>query len=107
MLAKGAVSWFSWMQTVTASGTSEAGYIALSEAVKELLFSRQVQGFMVQDFMKPSMRILHVRRRTKHIDVIHDLGTNANDARNVRVMYVRTEYQHADLFTKPLDIRFL
>ena len=52
MLAKGAVSCHSRMQAVTASGTSEAEYIALSEAVKEVLFLRQVQ-----DFMEPSMRI--------------------------------------------------
>ena len=38
MLAEGAVSWNSRMQAVTASGTSEAEYVALSEAVKEVLF---------------------------------------------------------------------
>ena len=35
--AKGAVSWLSRMQAVAASGTSEAGYIAVSEAVEEVL----------------------------------------------------------------------
>ena len=34
--AKGAVSWLSRMQAVTISGTSEAGSIALSEAVEEV-----------------------------------------------------------------------
>ena len=38
MLAKRAFSWLSRMHAVTASGTSEAGYVALSEAVKEVLF---------------------------------------------------------------------
>ena len=52
MLAKGAISWHSRMQEVTASGTSEAEYIALSEMVKEAIFLRQVQ-----DFMGPSMRV--------------------------------------------------
>ena len=37
MLAKGAISWHSRMQEVTASGTSEAEYVALSELVKEVL----------------------------------------------------------------------
>ena len=39
-LAKGGVSWLSRMQAVTSSGTSEAGYIVLSEAVKEVLVLR-------------------------------------------------------------------
>ena len=38
MLAKGAISWHSRMQEVTASGTTEAEYLTLSEVVKEVLF---------------------------------------------------------------------
>ena len=52
MLAKGAISWHSRMQEVTASGTAEAEYVALLEVVKEVIFFRQVQ-----EFMGPSMRI--------------------------------------------------
>ena len=37
---------------MTSSGPSEAGYIALSDVVKEIVFLRQVQ-----DFMESSMRI--------------------------------------------------
>ena len=51
MLAKGAISLHSRMEEVTASGTSEAEYVALSEVVKEVIFLRQVQ-----EFMKASMR---------------------------------------------------
>ena len=69
-----------------ASGTSKVGYIALPEAVNEVICLRQVQ-----DFMEPSMRIgavnvsednaetiklavnKHASRRTKHIDVKHPL----------------------------------
>ena len=48
ILAKRRVSWLSRMQAGTASGTSEARYIALSEAVEEDLALRQkvVQTFM-------------------------------------------------------------
>ena len=59
ILAKGAVGWLSRMQAVTASGTPEAGYSALSEAVTEVLFLRHVQ-----DLMEPSMKILHARCKT-------------------------------------------
>ena len=37
---------------MTASGTSEAEYVALSEAVKKVIFLRQVQ-----EFMEPLMRV--------------------------------------------------
>ena len=116
MLVKGAISWDSRMQEVTASGTSEVEYVALSEVVKEVIFLRQVQ-----EFMEPSVRVgavnvfkdnggviklatnKHASRRTKHIDVEHHLVRDASDARKVRVAYVRSEDQHADLLTKPLD----
>ena len=42
-----------------ASGTSKAGYMTLSEALKEVIFMRQVQ-----DFIESSMRVLHGYRRT-------------------------------------------
>ena len=118
MLAKGAISWHSRMQEMTASGTSEAEHVALSEVVKEVLFLRQVQ-----EFMEPSMRVgavnvfedneraiklatnKYASRRTKHIDVKHHLVRDASDARKIRVAYVRSKDQHADLLTKPLDLQ--
>ena len=70
------------MQAVTASGTSEAEYVALSEAVKEALFLRQVQGFMEPSIKIGTVNVVkdnegaiklavnkHVSRRIKHIDV--------------------------------------
>ena len=97
MLAKGAIGWHSrMMKNVTASGTSEAEYVALAEVVKEVIFSRQVR-----DFMEPSMRVgavnvfednegaiklatnKHASGRTKHIDVKHHLVRDASDARKV------------------------
>ena len=73
----------------------------LVKGVKKVIFLRQVH-----DFMAPSIRILHDSRRTKHIHVRHDLGRDACDAGKGRVVYVRTEdQQHANLFTKLLDIQ--
>ena len=103
MLAEGAIGWHSRMQEVTAWGTAEAEYVALSEVVKEVIFLRQVQ-----EFMEPSMRVgavnvfednegaikpaknKHASRRTKYIDVKHHLVRDASDARMVRVAYVRS-----------------
>ena len=84
---------------MTTSGTSEAGYIALSQAVEEVLFLKQVQNFM-----EPSIRIGAVKvfedsegaiklavnkdfsRRTKHIDVKRHLVRDACDAGKVRAL---------------------
>ena len=72
----------------------------------------------MQDFMEPSLSIgatnmfednegamksVAANRGTKHIGLKHFLVIDACDAGKVRVVYVRTEYQHANLFTKPLD----
>ena len=47
----------------------------------------------------------HASRSAKHIDVKHHLVRDASNARKVRVAYVRSGDQHADLLTKTLDMR--
>ena len=47
----------------------------------------------------------HASRRNKHIDAKHHLVRDVCDTGKVRVVDVRTEDQHADLFTKPLDMQ--
>ena len=118
MLAKGAISWHSRMQEVTASSTSEAEYVALSEVVKEVLFLRQVEEFMEPSMMVGAVNVFednegaiklvtnkHASRRTKHIDLKYHLVRDTSDAREVRVAYVSSGDQHADLLTKSLDMQ--
>ena len=47
----------------------------------------------------------HASLRTKHIDVKHHIVRDASAARKVRIAYVMSEDQHADLLTKPLDMQ--
>ena len=47
MCAGGCVCWFSRTQKCVTLSTSEAEYVALGDAVKELLFLRQVWRFMI------------------------------------------------------------
>ena len=47
----------------------------------------------------------HASRRTKHINTKHHLVRDASDAQKVRVAYMRSDDQHADLLTKPLDMQ--
>ena len=105
VLEKEAASWLSRMPAVAASGTSEEGYIALSEAVKDVLFLRQVQKLMKPSIMRigavnvfedteGAIKLAvnkHASRRTNHINTRHDLGRGAFDAGKIRVVYARTE----------------
>ena len=113
-LGGGAISWFSRAQATTAEETSEAEYEAMSEIVKEILFFWQVQAFIVTALESNPVDIVednqgaikmgnnrHSSKQTRHIDIIRD----AIDEGKVRVTYVKTEYQHADVLTKPLDRR--
>ena len=47
----------------------------------------------------------YASRRTNHIDVKQHLVRDASDARKVRIAHVRSEYQHADVLTKPLGMQ--
>ena len=57
-----------------------------------------------EEFYETIDEDLHISRWTKHIDVRHDLARDVCDAAKVRVEYIRTEDQHADLFTKLLGV---
>ena len=47
----------------------------------------------------------HSSKRTRHVAIKHYLIRDAVDEGKVRVTYVKTEDQHADVLTKPLDRR--
>ena len=44
-------------------------------------------------------------RRTRHIDVKHHVVRDAVEEGTVRIVYVGTVHQHADILTKALDAR--
>ena len=47
-----------------------------------------------------------VHRRTKNFGVRHDMARDAHRVGKIRMVYVRTDQQqHAELFTKPLDVK--
>ena len=117
MLGGGAISWFSWAQRITATATSESEYVAQAEIVNELRFLRQVKAFMVP----PIEYNIHVHedsegaikmsenrfssRRTIHIDVKHHMVRDAVDGGIIRVEYVKSREQHADVLTKAIDAK--
>ena len=114
----GAISWKSSLQSVVALSTTEAEYIALTEAVKEAIWLRGLVtelGFE-QEIVRVSCdsssaiqlsKNPKFHERTKHIDVRMHFIRDEISKGVVNVVKVPTEVNPADMLTKPLpSVRF-
>jgi hypothetical protein len=114
MMAGAAVSWFSKKQPVVSISSTEAEYYALSEAVKEILWVRQVFDEIGMPLNDPT--VVHQdnqstiaiamnpiqHQRVKHIDVrVHFLRDHL-DKGDVKLIWCPTGDMVADIFTKAL-----
>ena len=109
------VCWFSRTQKlecVTLS-TSEAEYVALGDAVNETL--RQVWRLMLPRKVMPCFSVFEdnqgavqlaqnpvTNSNSKHIDVRHHLLRELVRQRNIKIVQVPSEFQHAENLTKVL-----
>ena len=109
------VCWFSRAQKCVTLSTTEAEYVALGDAVKELLFLRQVWHFMLPSKVMPCFPIFEdnqgavqlaqnpiTNSNSKHIDVRHHFLRELVRQRDIKVVQVPSEFQHADILTKAL-----
>ena len=115
-LRGGAISWFSRVQKVTAAASSESEYVALAKVVNELCFLRQVKGFLtppiddniiIREDNEGAIKMAtncFSSRRTRHVDVKHHIVRDAVESGVVRIHYVKSGEQHADVLTKALDV---
>ena len=112
----GAISWQSRKQDLVALSTTEAEYIACSEASREARWLRQLQCDITDADAEP-MRIFsdsrgalaHItaangimKARTKHIDICYHNSRNLHERGIVQYDYVNTDDNPADLLTKAL-----
>ena len=110
----GAISWRSSQQSITALSTSEAEYMALSDAAKE---ARSLLKLNVSlDNNSPNniklfednrgcekwTRTLSEPNRTKHIDIAYHHIRDWVKLGKLSVVPVATDLQLADAMTKPL-----
>ena len=107
---------FSRTQKCVTLSTSEAEYVALGDAVKELLFLRQVWRFMIPGskgmpcfpVFEDNQGALQLTKNpvsnsnSKHIDVRHHFLGELVRQGDIIVNHVPSEYQHADILTKVL-----
>ena len=109
------VSWFSRTQKCVTLSASEAEYVALGDAVKELLLLRQVWRFMIPGKGMPCFPVFEDNQgalqlsknpvsnsNSKHIDVRHHFLRELIRQGDIIVNHVPSEYQHADILTKGL-----
>ena len=110
------VCWFSRTQKCVTLSTSEAEYVALGDAVKEVLFLRQVWRFMLPGKGMPCFPIFEDNQgavqlsqnpvsnlNSKHIDVRRHFLRELVHQGDISVRHVPSEYQHADILTKALS----
>ena len=115
MCAGACVCWFSRTQKCVTLSTSEAEYVALGDAVKELLFLRQVWRFMIPGKGMPCFPVFEDNQgalqlskspvsnsNSKRIDVRHHFLRELVRQGDIIVNHVPSEYQHADILTKVL-----
>ena len=112
--ASSLISWKSAKQSVVALSSCEAEYVALAMATQEAKFLRQ----LLADLMGLPCEVIHMyvdnqgaivlannpvhHKRSKHIDVkYHFLRLEVQNG-NLKLTYVPTEKNVADIFTKPV-----
>ena len=109
------ISWKSKKQSTVALSTCEAEYIALSLAVQEAKFLRQLLGDMTCDNVKfvdvyvDNQSVIALAKnsvhhqRSKHIDIKYHFVRHEVQSANIKLEYVPTELNLADVFTKALS----
>ena len=106
------ISWRSKGQKTATLSSTEAEYIALSELICELKYLYQVLEFLEEDVELPM--IVHMdnvsaiylannwvsSNRTKHIDVRHHFVREYREEGKVKIVFIASIDNDADLFTK-------
>ena len=110
-----AVTWSSRKQRIVATSTAEAEYIALAHCVRETLFLRQFLRELGHEQVEPTtvfednQACISIAEnpaqhaRTKHIDVRYHFVRERIERREIRLEYVKTNDNTADVFTKGLE----
>ena len=109
------VSWKATLQATVALSTTEAEYMAVTEAIKEAIWLRGLLGELSMDHGVTvvhcdSQSAIHLTKdsmyheRTKHIDVRYHFIKEIIAQGNIQVLKIGTEDNPADMLTKPLCV---
>lgn len=110
----GTVSWSSRKQNIVSTSTTEAEFYALSEAVKEVQYLKNVlndfdiateETITIHSDNQSTIKMIKNPRsssRTKHIDVRLHFVRDSVGQGSIGLKYCSSEHNVADLLTKPL-----
>eukprot|EP00253_Pinus_taeda_P009855 PITA_09855 len=113
-LGSGAVSWRSRKQSIPANSTTEAEYVAATEATKEIVWLRKIlEDLQVKQIQSTPLMIDNTyaiklaknpkfHDRTKHINTKYHLIRHHVEAKTIHLRHCSTNEQIADIFTKAL-----
>ena len=114
MLGDKLVSWISKKQNCVSTSTAEAEYVAAASCCSQVIWMRtqlQDYGFAFdripiycdsKSAIAITLNPVH-HSRTKHIDVRYHFIKDHVEKGHIEMHFVSTDFQLADLFTKPLD----
>ena len=117
MLGNAAVYATSCTQHCVTLSTTEAEYVALAEGVnKEGMFVRSVMSFMQlnvyeitlmedNEGAKAMAEKTFSSGRSKHTDIRWHFIRELVEKKELKVLYVTSEWQHADILTKTLHVK--
>lgn len=108
------ISWSTRRQASVAASSTEAEYMALFEGVREALWLKSLVVSMNIEISKPitiyednngCISIANNpsnHKKSKHIDIKYHFSREQIEKNVIKLEYVSTENQVADIFTKPL-----
>ena len=126
MCANCPILWFSKMQSIITLSTTEAEYVALSTAPRDVIYLMQLttkiqsHGFSVPTEGPPKVtcRVFEdnagalelannpkLRPRTKHIAIPYHHFRHHVSEGTIQIEKIGTTHQLADIFTKPLPLQ--
>ena len=111
------ISWSSRKQGSIAQSTTEAEYIAASDAIKKAIWFRKLVSGLFGDKLK--MTVVHCDNqscikltenpifhdRSKHIDMRYHYIRDLVQRKTVKLQYIAFSEQVVDILTKPLTLR--
>ncbi|UOH83757.1 hypothetical protein LQV05_006494 [Cryptococcus neoformans] len=109
------VSWCSRRQRTVAHSTMEAEYIAAAQATREIIWLRgllkeiglsQVDATTLHIDNQSTICLSHnplSHEKSKHIDIRYHIIRERVENSEIKLAYIPTEKQRADVFTKALD----
>jgi hypothetical protein len=113
-LAGGAVAWSSKKQTTVALSTAEAEYVAATHCAKQVIWHRSLLNeaeiplpstSTIFSDNQAAVSIAHHpehHARTKHINIAYHFLRDLVQNGTLNLVYINTEYNLADIFTKSL-----